>query len=53
MDEKCLVLFFHSCLNCGSIPWCSTCMAKVKKLYSKQKQAINIYGHTAPILRPK
>ena len=32
--------FFHSYLNYGNIAWCSTSMTKIKKLYSKQKQAI-------------
>ena len=32
--------FFHSYLNYGNIAWCSTSVTKIKKLYSKQKQAI-------------
>ena len=32
--------FIHSYLNYGNIAWCSTSMAKLKKLLSKQKQAL-------------
>ena len=38
--------FFHSYLNCGNIEWCSTYKAKIKKLYSKRKQAIKILSMT-------
>ena len=39
--------FFHSYLNYGNIAWCSTFMAKIKKLYSKQKQAIKALSVTS------
>ena len=32
--------FIHSYLNYGNIAWCSTSMTKLKKLLSKQKQAL-------------
>ena len=32
--------FFHSYVTYGIIAWCSTSMAKLKKIFSKQKQAI-------------
>ena len=32
--------FFHSYLNYGNVAWRITSMTKIKKLYSKQKQAI-------------
>ena len=32
--------FIHSYLNYGNIAWCSTSIAKLKKLASKQKQAL-------------
>ena len=32
--------FFHRYLYYGNIAWCSTSMKKIKKLYSKQKQAV-------------
>ena len=32
--------FIHSYLNYGNITWCSTSMTKLKKLLSKQKQAL-------------
>ena len=32
--------FFHSYLTYGNIAWCSTSMTKLKKIFSKQKQAI-------------
>ena len=32
--------FIHSYLNYGNIIWCSTSMTKLKKLSSKQKQAL-------------
>ena len=39
--------FFHSYLNYGNIAWCSTSMTKIKKLYSKQKQAIKALSMTS------
>ena len=39
--------FFYSYLNYGNIAWCSTSMAKTKKLYSKQKQAIKALSGTS------
>ena len=32
--------FIHSYLNYGNIAWCSTSMAELKKLLSKQKQTL-------------
>ena len=32
--------FIHSYLNYGNITWCNTSMAKLKKLLSKQNQAL-------------
>ena len=32
--------FFHSYLSYGNIAWCSASMAKFKKIFSKQKQAV-------------
>ena len=32
--------FFHSYLRYENIAWCSTSMAKLKKIFSKQKRAI-------------
>ena len=39
--------FFHSYLNYGNISWCSTSMTKIKKLYSKQEQAIKALSVTS------
>ena len=39
--------FFHSYLNYGNIAWCSTSVTKIKKLYSKQKQAIKALSVTS------
>ena len=32
--------FFHNYLTYGNIAWCSTSMAKLKKIFIKQKQAM-------------
>ena len=32
--------FIHNYLNYGNIAWCNTSMTKLKKLLSKQKQAL-------------
>ena len=39
--------FVHSYLNYGNIAWCSAPMTKIKKLYSKQKQAIKALSMTS------
>ena len=39
--------FYHSYLNYWNIAWCSTSMAKIKKSYSKQKQAIKALSITS------
>ena len=39
--------FFHSYLNYGNIAWCSSSVTKIKKLYSKQKQAIKALSVTS------
>ena len=39
--------FFHSYLNYGNIAWCGTSVTKIKKLYSKQKQAIKALSVTS------
>ena len=45
---KCLYFsFLHSYLNYGKIALCSTSMTKIKKLYSKQKQAIKALSITS------
>ena len=39
--------FFHSYLTYGNIAWCSTSMTKLKKIFSKQKQAIKTISMTS------
>ena len=39
--------FFQSYLTCGNIAWCSTSMTKLKKIFSKQKQAIKTISMTS------
>ena len=40
---KCLYFSLsHSYLTYGNIAWCSTSMTKLKKIFSKQKQAISM-----------
>ena len=39
--------FFHSYVTYGIIAWCSTSMAKLKKIFSKQKQAIKTISMTS------
>ena len=39
--------FLHSYLTYGSIAWCSTSMTKLKKILSKQKQAIETISMTS------
>ena len=39
--------FFHSYLTYGNIAWCSTLMTKLKKIFSKQKQAIKAISMTS------
>ena len=39
--------FFHSYVTYGIIAWCSTSMAKLKKIFSKQKQAIKAISMTS------
>ena len=39
--------FFHSYVTYGIIAWCSTLMAKLKKIFSKQKQAIKAISMTS------
>ena len=39
--------FFHSYLTYGNIAWCSTSMAKLKKIFSKQKQAMKTISVTS------
>ena len=39
--------FFHSYLTYGNIAWCSTSMTKLKKIFSKQKQAVKIISMTS------
>ena len=39
--------FFHSYLNYGNIVWCRTSMAKIKRLYSYEKQAIKALSITS------
>ena len=39
--------FFHSYLTYGNIAWCSTSMTKLKKIFSKQKQAIKAISMTS------
>ena len=52
LNEKSMVSlyysFIHSYLNYENIAWCSTSMTKLKKLLSKQKQALSNYS--APYL---
>ena len=38
---------FDSYLTCGNIAWCSTSMTKLKKIFSKQKQAIKTISMTS------
>ena len=39
--------FFHSYVTYGIMAWCSTLMAKLKKIFSKQKQAIKTISMTS------
>ena len=39
--------YFHSYLTFGNIAWCSTLMPKLKKIFSKQKQAIKTISMTS------
>ena len=39
--------FLHSYLIYGNIAWCSTSMIKLKKIFSKQKQAIKTISMTS------
>ena len=45
--KKLYFSFFQNYLNYGNIAWCSTSMTKIKKLYSKQKQAIKALSMTS------
>ena len=38
--------FIHSYLTYGNVAWCSTSMSGIKKLFSKQKQALKIIQMT-------
>ena len=45
---KCLYFSLsHSYLTYGNIAWCSTSMTKLKKIFSKQKQAIKTISMTS------
>ena len=39
--------FFHSYLNYGNIAWCCNSVTKIRKLCSKQKQAIKALSVTS------
>ena len=39
--------FFHSYVTYGNITWCITSMTKLKKIFSKQKQAIKTISMTS------
>ena len=43
--ERLYFSFFHSYLNYGSIAWASTSKAKLKKIASKQKEAVQVVNN--------
>ena len=43
--------FSHSYLTYGNTAWCSTSMTKLKKIFSKQKQAIKPISMTSLDIR--